>query len=171
MSRRIGLAYIAHLLRSPGISVSCRELQAAGSGDFSANVILGEEEKRELHTFESGLYEVLDPKARKQYRERLESIENELREAELNNDLGRRETLATEKEALIDQLRSATGFGGRRRRFPDDTERARKAVLKAITDAIKAIEKYDAKLAAHLTDSIQTGGSCCYIDDGITWDV
>ena len=75
VNHRIGLAHISHLLRSPGISVSCRELQAAGSGDFSANVILGEEEKRELHTFESGLYEVLDPKARKQYRERLESIE------------------------------------------------------------------------------------------------
>ena len=63
--------------------------------------------------------EVLDEQARRAYRARLREIEAELAEAEAANDPGRAERLEEEKERLLDEMRKATGLGGRDRKMGD----------------------------------------------------
>jgi hypothetical protein len=150
--------------------VSCRELQAAVSGDFSASVILGEEDKCELNTFDSDAYQVLDATARKQYKERLGSIDRELLNAERNNDMAQMELLAEEKQALIDELQSNIGLAGRPREFATDAEKSRKAVSRTIKTALTNIRKQHPKLANHLEHCIKFGAACRYEGDGIPWD-
>jgi hypothetical protein len=59
-------------------------------------------------------------------------------------------------------VRSATGRGGRTRTFATEAERARGAVLKAITSAIAAIDRHCPEIAHHLRASIDTGNFCVY---------
>jgi hypothetical protein len=76
-----------------------------------------------------------------------------------------------ERQRIIDEIKSATGLSGRAREFPTDTEKARKAVSRAIREAIEKIRKDHPTLADHLDESIHTGGSCYYLSDGIEWEV
>ena len=110
----------------------------------------------------SGGAPVLDEQARRSYRARLREIESDLAEAEAHNDPQRCEQLAGEKEMLLDELRKATGLGGRGRRMGDDAERARSAVTWRIRHAIKKIEAAHPRLARHFANSIKTGVFCSY---------
>ena len=58
--------------------------------------------------------EVLDTQALVAYRRRLAGIDNEIDEARGLADLVREESLETEREALLGEVRAATGLGGRR---------------------------------------------------------
>jgi hypothetical protein len=183
----VGMAYIAHLLRSPGRSFNCAELQASertngesGRGkrihgarkiQIEAHPALDEEEIRNLGATGSFCDEILDKTARREYRDRLEVIDSELAEAEKNSDGGRREQLLSEKQILIDQINAATRLRGRIREFANVKEHARKAVSKAIGDAIKGIKKHHPGFAAHLKANIHRGEVCYYLADGIAWDV
>src|SRR5262249_55720578 len=82
----IGLVYIAHLLRSPGRSFSCKQLVVADRRNPRQQPILDQEDGTELHPTGSLQEETIDEAARKAYKDRLESIEGELREAQQNND-------------------------------------------------------------------------------------
>jgi hypothetical protein len=114
---------------------------------------------------ESGLGDVLDQQALSAYRRRLRDLDQELDEAEEWSDLGRLDTLRTEREALLDELASATGLGGRPRTTGASRERARIAVKKAISAAIDRIETIDGPLARHLKTRIHTGSACVYEPD------
>jgi TolB-like protein len=106
--------------------------------------------------------EVLDEQARRAYRTRLRELESELTEAAAANDPGRAERLEEERERLLDEMRKATGLGGRNRKMGDAAERARSAVTWRIRNAIKKLEPAHPALARHLGHSIKTGVFCSY---------
>jgi hypothetical protein len=68
----------------------------------------------------------------------------------------------TERDWLTSQLASAAGFGGRTRSFPDQGERARVAVGKAIRRALARIDQADALIGDHLRQTVHTGVRCSY---------
>jgi hypothetical protein len=70
-----------------------------------------------------------------------------------------------ERDALVAELRSATGRGGRPRRLGGSAERARVAVRKAVAGAMAQIERDDPAVARVLRTSVQTGTSCRYEPD------
>ena len=105
---------------------------------------------------------MLDEQARRAYRARLREIEAELAEAEEANDPGRAERLEEERERLLDEMRKATGLGGRDRKMGDAAERARSAVTWRIRNAIKKLDAAHPALARHLGNSIKTGVFCSY---------
>ena len=80
-------------------------------------------------------------------------------------DLAREQRLDREREALLDQLRAATGLGGRARVAVGTHERARVAVRKAIAAAIDRITAVDPSLGRLLIDTISTGATCRYDPD------
>jgi hypothetical protein len=54
----------------------------------------------------------------------------------------------------------------------DDTEKARKSVSKAITEAIASLAASHPALAGHLKKFVSTGKQCIYSPfDGAIWDV
>jgi hypothetical protein len=67
-----------------------------------------------------------------------------------------------ERDWLVAQLSSAAGFGGRTRAFPDQPERARVAVGKAIRRALARITEADAVIGEHLRQTVHTGVRCSY---------
>jgi hypothetical protein len=67
-----------------------------------------------------------------------------------------------EREALIAELKRATGLGGRPRRSGSSAEKARLNVTRTIHHAITELATKLPELAAHLDESIVTGVSCCY---------
>ncbi|MDW3218030.1 MAG: adenylate/guanylate cyclase domain-containing protein [Acidimicrobiales bacterium] len=110
----------------------------------------------------SGGDEVLDPDAVTAYRRRLGEIEDELDRADDAGDGAASERLEAERTALLDELRTASGLGGRTRRMGDDVERARKAVSARVRDAINKIGEVQPELAIHLAESVTTGRECRY---------
>jgi len=101
----------------------------------------------------------LDRKALESYRRRLAELEAAASE-EPRPD--RRAQLEKERQALLRQLVSDTGLGGRSRKLNDPAERARKAVAARIRDAIRGIAKVHPELGAHLDRSVATGLRCVY---------
>ncbi|MGE5182785.1 MAG: transcriptional regulator, partial [Acidobacteriota bacterium] len=147
-----------------------RELLApAGKGfDYLAALIAAP--RREVHVSElvgdddrGDAGEVLDARAREQYRERARELEQELEDARSRNDLGRAERLGGELEAISDQLLAATGLGGRARRAGSRVERARVNVQRRIKDAIRRLAAEDAALGRYLDATIKTGVFCAYV--------
>lgn len=140
-----GLSDLAILLARPGEEVHVLEL--LGEGSIAPA---------------SGADAVLDAKAREAYRERIADLDAELAEAKAAADVARAERLASEREAILDALKVATGLGGRPRALNDPTERARKAVTARLRDVIARIRVAHPELGRHLDESIATGTFCCY---------
>ncbi len=138
-----GLQDLARLVAAPGREVHAAEL--AGGRVVSA-----------------GLGDVLDPRARAEYRERLRDLDEELAEAEAFADLARAERARTERDFLVAELTGAVGLHGRARKAGDPDERARKAVSLRIRQAIDRITAVHPGLGRHLTNSVRTGLYCSY---------
>ena len=64
--------------------------------------------------------------------------------------------------ALVEQLASAVGLGGRNRRIGSEAERARSAVTKRIKSSIKRIGETIPSLGSHLATRVKTGYFCSY---------
>jgi len=113
--------------------------------------------------------EVVDMEALRGYHHRLQEIDEEIEEAISLHDPARQEKLGSEREAILTQMKSAQGLGGRiRQQF--DAERSRKTVCKAISRAIEAIQKVHPELGLHLHKSINLGLEvCCSPDVVIDW--
>jgi hypothetical protein len=151
-----GFDYVQRLLAQPGQTLSAVDLVTGGA----ATVIQSDTGPR------------LDRQAAAAYRQRLTDLASELAEANDWADLARVESLAAEREALLSELSSAEGLGGRTRATGSTAERARVAATKAITTAITRIEAVDPALATHLRDAVRTGSDCTYRprpDDRRTW--
>jgi hypothetical protein len=140
-----GMADLAHLLASPHSEIHVLDLVDPGP-----NLI------------EGSTGDDLDATARRQYRVRLEELERELADADRAGDVARSELIHREREALVTELSTAYGLGGRARRRGDSSERARSAVTQRIRDAIARIEGVEPDLARHLRRSIRTGTFCAY---------
>jgi soluble cytochrome b562 len=155
-----GLHYLRHLAQRPGVEVGALQLSAAVAGH--ARVVLPD----------SDAGEVVDDQALAMYRDRLREIDGDLDEAESWADQGRVERLRREREALLDEVSSATGLAGRRRRVGSTNERARVAVRKAIAATLDRVERQDPALGRLLRDTVTTGTTCRYDPDParpVTW--
>jgi hypothetical protein len=113
---------------------------------------------------------VLDDRAKAEYRAQLGRLAEELESAERAGDPERAERLDAERTALVEELVSATGLGGRDRRLGDATERARKTVGARVRDSLGKIDRVHPELAAHLRRSLRMGTSCAYRpDEPVAW--
>lgn len=138
----VGLGYLSHLLERPGEDVAAVDLCAA--------IAVGDR------------HEVLDAVALAAYRRRVRELDTELADADADADLGRAERLRLERDAVLSELRSALGLGGRVRGFTAAPERARTAVRKAVKRALDVIEAADPVLGAELRADVSTGFTCRY---------
>ena len=148
-----GLQYVARLLRCPGEQVSAIDLAAPASGGTPGSQRTGD-------LGDAG--EVLDAKARADYKHRLDELREEIEGSRRMNDIGATETAEAEYEALSAHLGAAAGLGGHSRRAVSHRERARVAVTKSIKTAIESVRAFDPALGRHLGNSIRTGHYCCY---------
>ncbi|MER6006018.1 AAA family ATPase [Nonomuraea angiospora] len=145
-----GLADLRVLLDRPGSDVSAVQLLNPAGGEVV------------LATRSMGGDNVLDEEARTRYRRRLELLDDEIdRAAELGDDR-RAAELDAERTALLNELRTAAGLGGRPRRLGDEAERARKAVTNRIRNTLRQLDQRHPELAAHLRSSLSTGATCRY---------
>jgi tetratricopeptide (TPR) repeat protein len=138
-----GLLYLRYLIDQPGREAHVLELVGV-----------------EHQTGDAGT--VLDPRAKAEYRQRLDDLKEELEEAERFGDRGRVARAQEEIEAIAEQLAGAVGLGGRDRRAASDVERARVNVQRRLKDAIDRISAADAGLGRYLGASIKTGIYCSY---------
>jgi pimeloyl-ACP methyl ester carboxylesterase len=113
---------------------------------------------------------VLDDLARDHYRRRLAELDEQISRAVDRADpmpAAARE----ERDRLVDQLAAAYGLGGRTRRIPDEVERARKAIRRRLSDALKRIDQANPGLGRHLRLSVHTGVYCSYTPErDIQWN-
>jgi non-specific serine/threonine protein kinase len=108
----------------------------------------------------------LDERAKREYRDRRESLRDDLEEATCNNDAGRADALRSELDALATQLANAVGLGGRDRRAVSQAERARVNVQRRLRDVVARIRTVDGELGEHFERSLRTGVFCVYLP---TW--
>ncbi len=148
-----GLHYLRIMLQRPGADIPAMVLSDTVAGHPGAGAAGGD------------LGEVLDKQALSAYRRRLAEIDADLDEAQSWADTGRAAKLAAERDALLDQLRAATGLGGRPRAPGSAHERARVAVRKAIVNAIDRVGTADPSLGRLLSDTVTTGTICRYDPD------
>ncbi|MFI6306099.1 ATP-binding protein [Amycolatopsis thailandensis] len=113
---------------------------------------------------------VLDDEAKARYRARLDELDELIDSATALGQDTRAASLDRERDALLAELRSAAGLGGRTRRLGDEAERARKTVTARIRDTLRKLDEQHPALATHLRASVTTGSSCRYApDDKVPW--
>ncbi len=152
-----GLGDLAVLLANPGQEIHVTTLWYGARSVVSHN---------------SAAAPVLDEAALASYRARLRDLAPALAAAKAHGDEDAALSLEAEQEAILEQLRSAVGLGGRKRRLNDASERARKAVSARIHASIKKIHELNPELAAHLEAHVSTGMFCSYdASEGIEWVV
>jgi hypothetical protein len=144
-----GLADIAWLLGRPGEPVPAAELLARQDPGAEQKPVASADD-------------VLDPRARREVRERLAELEADVEAADAAHDPERAALARAERDELVAALASAVGLGGRARRLGDESERIRKTVTARIRNSIRRIEREHAPLARHLERSIDTGLWCVY---------
>jgi predicted ATPase len=137
-----------------------RELLARPRQPVAALSLVGASSDEPLATADTG--PLLDREALGQYRRRLAQLDDELDAAALRDDRKRQVERSAEREALIAELKRATGLGGRPRRSGSPAEKARVNVTRTIRHAIGELASKAPDLAAHLEESVVTGISCCY---------
>jgi hypothetical protein len=145
----IGMAHLAVLIANPRQEVQAVDL-VAGLATLSSAV-------RDAAT----TYPVLDHDAIGEYKSRLNRLIAEIDQMESVGS-ARADSARAERDWLTAQLASATGFGGRTRSFPDQAERARVAVGKAIRRALARIAEADPVIGEHLGQAVRTGVRCSY---------
>ncbi|MHB0892798.1 ATP-binding protein [Streptomyces sundarbansensis] len=145
-----GLRDLHSLLGLPGADVPAVRLLAPEGGDLVAAA------------GQLGGDPVLDEEAKRRYKEHLERLDAEIDRAAARDDTEQVEKYGRERQALLDELRTAAGLGGRTRRLGDQTERARKTVTARIRDTLRKLDPLHPALAAHLKASVTTGTTCAY---------
>ena len=170
-----GLPYLANLLRHPGTDFPVLDLVGgATSSDSDGETVAIQRHTDQFDTTairigslgDAG--EMLDDRARAEYRRRLSELHEELDEAKQLHHDARRERAEQEIEALTAELSRAVGLGGRIRRAGSAAERARQSVTKTIKTVIGRAAEQDPEFASVLAKSIRTGMTCRY-DPGLTF--
>jgi eukaryotic-like serine/threonine-protein kinase len=147
-----GLQYIAELLRRSG-------------EDLHVTALLGAERGETLEPALGDAGEIVDPRAKAQYKARLDDLRSELEEAERCNDLERTSRMREEIDFITKELSAAFGLGGRSRKSADAIERMRKAVGSRIRDTISRIREEHPALGQHFTNALRLGVFCSYTPD------
>jgi hypothetical protein len=145
------------LLAAPGHDIPALDLAAGGAG---------------VHPRAVG--PAIDEQARSAYRRRLTTLAGELEAADRAGDADRGARLEAERQALLAELRSATGLAGRSRDVSPEAERARVNVTRTLRATLARITEMAPAAGAHLQASIRTGGACRYQPEAggpAGWDV
>jgi hypothetical protein len=154
-----GLRDLAHLLARPGQDVHVLDL------------VNPDGVERALPRAAGDLGDLLDARARAEYRRRVAELDDEIAEAERDHDLGRAERAHAERDFIAAELSAALGLGGRPRRSGDPAERARKAVTGRIRLTIGRLGSEHPELARHLTNAVRTGTYCAYRpESAVDWE-
>jgi tetratricopeptide (TPR) repeat protein len=140
-----GLHYLRALLAAPGRDIRALDLVAGGAGLAAP-----------------GMGPVLDTAARAAYQHRLDALTARLAAADRAGDPLAAERAEAERQALLGELRRATGLGGRDRVLAPEAERARVNVTRTLRATIERLAPTAPRAAAHLRASIRTGGACRY---------
>jgi hypothetical protein len=140
-----GLHYLRALLAAPRSDIPALDLVAGGPG---------------LAATDTG--PLLDAAARNAYRHRIRELDSKLAAADRGGDSAAAEKAHQERQALIGELRRATGLAGRPRRATPDAERARVNVTRTLRATIDRITMAAPIAGAHLNASIRTGTLCRY---------
>jgi hypothetical protein len=151
-----GMLDIARLVACPGESIAALDLVGA-----TAPVVL-----------QADTGPLLDATAQAAYRRRLAELQRQLDAADAAGDAAGSTALIAERDALVRELASARGLGGRVRTSGSSTERARTAVATRIRDALRRLEVAHSPAARHLLRSLRTGTFCVYEPDPpVAWHV
>ena len=142
----IGMVHLAVLIANPRQEIQAADLVAGLAGLSGTSGEAGAAQR------------VLDPEAIAEYRSRIKRLDTEIDELEPD----RARQARAERDWLVAQLSSAAGLGGRTRAFPDQPERARVAVGKAIRRALARITEADGVIGEHLRQTVHTGVRCSY---------
>lgn len=140
-----GIHYLRALLAAPGRDIAALDLVCGGTGMASSHV--------------GG---ALDEAALRAFRRRLDELDAALERADRTGDAGLAKRTEGEREALLAQLRHATGLGGRPRTVSPEAERARVNVTRTLRATLDRLAERAPRAAAHLQSSIRTGGTCRY---------
>lgn len=140
-----GLQHLRALLAAPRRDISALDLAAGRPG-----------------LRDSAGAPVLDADAATSYKRRLAELAEELDEADAVGDAARASRAEAERQWLLGELRQATGLGGRIRRAPAESERARVNVTRTLRSALDRISTVAPRAGAHLQASIRTGLECRY---------
>lgn len=143
-----GLQMLARLIAEPGREIHVLDLAGATGADA---VVDGGD---------SG--ELLDERARRDYRRRIEELRTQIEEAEETGDAACAETAREELEHLSGELARAFGLAGRARRAGSTVERARVNVQRRLKDAQARIAKECPAAGRHLEWALRTGILCSY---------
>ena len=140
-----GLHYLRALLAAPGSEIPALDLAAGGPGLIAPDPA-----------------PLLDTASREAYRRRIRELDSALAAADRAGNRAAAERALTERQALVGELRRATGLAGRPRRASADDERARVNVTRTIRAAIDRITLAAPVAGTHLQSSIRTGTLCRY---------
>ncbi|WP_437547329.1 AAA family ATPase [Sorangium sp. So ce367] len=140
-----GMRMLAQLVEEPGREFHVLELSGSSEGVDGGDA-------GEIH----------DARALGEYRARLRELRAEMDEAASFGDLGRRERLAAELEAVTRELSRGLGLGGRQRRGASAVERARVNVRRRLTLALRRIRAASPAIADALEAALRTGVRCVY---------
>jgi 7-cyano-7-deazaguanine synthase in queuosine biosynthesis len=176
-----GAGYINLLLAHPERETSVFEI-ACGSAinaiTLPANTGVAPEDIEEGFSVVEGAPltdagDVADRQAINQYRARVKELFSEIEEARDAEDHARVEEIEKEMEFLAKAIEEGKGLGGRQRKMGDKRKNVRDAFRNAVDRAIKAIEKYDKPLAAHLKDTIKNSNNEVVYrpQPAVVWDV
>lgn len=141
----IGISYLAAILKAAGHPVHVLDLVSPGFALMDSSIALGP-----------------DAAARREYKDRIRSLEADIDHATELNDLGRVHLLEQEREALIHELSYAYGLYGRSRPTASAAERARVSVKNRLTSGLDVIQDHHPIAHRHFVHSIKTGAFCRY---------
>jgi len=161
-----GMRYLAALVARPGAEQHALDLVDRVEGGVAA----GGPDRRALG--DAG--EVLDARARREYRHRIEQLRGVADAALADGDLEGAEAAQAELDLLVTELARAFGLGGRERRVSAVAERARLNVTRALRGAISRLAEALPGPGGVLQRRVRTGAYCAYEPDeadGIRWTV
>ena len=117
---------------------------------------------------------ILDPDTLVAIKHKIQEIKDKLAELPLTgspDDNGERDRLEEQRKTLEKELRRNTTPKGKSRKFPDEAEKARVNVKRAISTAIENVKEVHIELGAYLDNNIQTGITCRYNDISTRWGI
>ncbi len=152
---RKGFQHLSRLLKAPHQEIGASLLASGGIGEVTSAAQVVDAGL----TVNSMVDEVLDAEGEAYLREHIEILRVEREQSEDPRRQGELDRDITQIEAHIS---AARGLLGRHRAFPDDDERVRSAVTKAIERALAELETQLPALHQHLQDSLKTGRRMSY---------
>ena len=164
-----GLGYLQSLLRHPRVEFHSVDLLRGPAATSSQSAQL-ERDALESHLVIRPVAEddggvMLDVQAKREYRQKLIELNEELAELRKQGNYRRGEQIEAEIDFLRSEITRAQGINRRDRKTGSASERARISVTRAIKLALDKISEHDRELGALLLRTIRTGAFCSYAPD------